>query len=146
MTYASLVVVPAEAFAELLNDAAMPATLLPLLSACVLLNEQTCWKATDHLPREADAVASLIERRTHPQMKSAMLRHHALHSLSAAMGRLLARPAMDDPPPPRDPADFMVLAAAEALGAQRIADAWIRGDAQAIDDLLQFLCLPDEPR
>lgn len=139
MSETGSVVIPAEAFAALLTDAALPAILAPVVSACVFSNGQILWKAGDHLPREADVASWLIDRRIHPRMASARLRHEGLHSVSTAMARFLARPAMDDPPPPRDPADFVIHAAAAALGAQRIADAWIRGDEHAIASLAEFL-------
>lgn len=139
MTQSASAVVPAEAFAELLNDAALPAILAPVVGACVFSNGQILWKAGDHLPREADVASCLIDRRIHPRMVSATLRHEGLHSVAVAMARFLALPAMDEPPPPRDPADFVIHAAATALGAQRIADAWIRGDEHAIASLAEFL-------
>lgn len=116
---------------------------MPLVCACAGPDGRIMWKGTAHLPREADVTAHLIERRAEPAWRHAVAASIGLASISDALGRYLARPAMEQPAPARDPADFIVAAAAEALGAESLANAWFRGVPEAIERLQHFLTLAE---
>lgn len=137
-------VIEAEAFAEMFDQAELPAVVIPLIDACATPDGHRLWKATSFLPREADATTSLLERKAHPRWRDAVRDSIGLDAISDALARHLANPTLTQPLLARDPADFIVAGAAEALGAQRMADAWLRGEPDAIAQLQRFLSEPGD--
>lgn len=128
-----------DAFFALLDDSAIPPVVMPLICACATEEGQIVWKGTQSLPREADVTASLLERKAAPAWREAVKRSIGLYSLAEAVGRYLASPTMEQAAPPRDPADFILAATAEALGGESIADAWFRGSPESLARLQRFL-------
>ncbi len=135
-------VIEPEAFAQMLDQAELPAVVMPLIGACATPDGQRIWKGAPLLPREADVTASLLDRKAHPRWRDAVRDSLGLDAISDALGRYLAKPTLAQPPLARDPADFIVAGAAESLGAQCMAGAWLRGEPNAIADLLRFLSEP----
>ena len=110
-------VIEPEAFAQMLDQAELPAVVLPLVGACATPDGQRIWKGAPLLPREADVTASLLERKAHPRWRDAVRDSLGLDAISDALGRYLAKPTLAQPPLARAPADFIVAGAAETRWA-----------------------------
>jgi hypothetical protein len=122
------------AFSTQLRSMGLSSTSAPLIVAISSAGAQgDVWRQPSAACNAVNTAAVLIDERAHSKWLQRLVESPALRNVELALRKLLAEPALPlGAAMPLNPADFIVRAAANQLGSGCIADAWIRGDAQAI--------------
>ncbi len=117
----------------------IPAAMAPFILTVVAPEHRLYWQRSATSPSESQIVHAALILRTDPAWREALRADPALAALSPAIAHLLARPALTNPPIPHTPEDWIVRALVSAAGEPILAQAWLHGSSQAIEDIRRWL-------
>lgn len=127
------------AFIGELESQGIPVAMAPFILSIITPEDRLYWQRSATSPSESQVVHAALTLRAHPAWRDALSADPALAALSPAIAHLLARPALTHPPIPHTPEDWIVRALAAAADEAVVAQAWLHGSSQAIDEIRRWL-------